>query len=116
MLASRHQNLEHLVKDTEHLLEVRKSDLREGDLVIVHTLNATYSILFAGENKCLVSGGWFDRNEQSPFATTIRGCTWGGSAIKQDLVAACGLCLEFGNQVVTSPAKKIFVVPRCLRN
>jgi hypothetical protein len=34
--------------------------------------------------------------------TTIRGCTWGGSAIATDLLAASGLFLEFGNGVVTT--------------
>jgi hypothetical protein len=34
----------------------------------------------------------------------------GGSIIKVDIVAACGLSLEFGNRVVTSTIQKIFVV------
>ena len=32
----------------------------------------------------------------------------GGRVIKNDIVAACGLHLEFGNKVVTSRIKKIF--------
>jgi hypothetical protein len=32
--------------------------------------------------------------------------------IKVDVVAACGLCLEFGNHVVTSPVQKIFFYPK----
>jgi hypothetical protein len=59
----------------------------------------------------LVSGGWFDRKGFSPMKVTIRGCTWGGSAIKLDIVAACGLRLEFGNRVITSPIRKVFVFP-----
>jgi hypothetical protein len=39
----------------------------------------------------------------------IAGCTWGGSAIKIDIVAACGLCLEFTNRLTTSPIQKIFL-------
>lgn len=43
--------------------------------------------------------------------TKILGCTWGGSIIKADVVAACGLHVEFANRVVTSPDRKIFVLP-----
>jgi hypothetical protein len=50
----------------------------------------------------LVSGGWFDRRGVSPRTVEINGCTWGGTAIKQDIVAGRGLFLEFGNQVVTT--------------
>ena len=42
----------------------------------------------------------------------INGCTWGGSAIKIDIVAAAGLCLEFGNKVRTSPIQKIALFPK----
>ena len=38
------------------------------------------------------------------------GCTWGGTAIKRDLVAARGLRLEFGNRVVTSPIREVRVI------
>jgi hypothetical protein len=43
--------------------------------------------------------------------TTIPGCTWGGSAIKVDIVAAFGLMLEFGNRLTTSPIQEVFVLP-----
>jgi hypothetical protein len=42
--------------------------------------------------------------------TTITGCTLGGSVIKLDIVAACGLRLEFGNRVVTTPIQKVYVI------
>ncbi len=45
----------------------------------------------------------------SPFVTTITGCTWGGSAIKIDIIAAPGLCIEFGNNVLTSTVQKVIV-------
>ena len=57
-----------------------------------------------------VSGGWFDHEGLSPFKTSINGCTWGGRAIKVDVVAACGLFLEFGNQLITSRIQKVDVV------
>jgi hypothetical protein len=40
----------------------------------------------------------------------VHGCTWGGSAIKQDILAACGLHLEFGNTVRTTPIRQISVI------
>ena len=44
------------------------------------------------------------------MTTNINGCTWGGSAIMIDIVAACGLHLEFGNRVVTSKIRQFSVV------
>ena len=41
---------------------------------------------------------------------SIAGCTWGGTVIKCDIVAARGLRLEFGNRVVTSPIREVRVV------
>jgi hypothetical protein len=38
------------------------------------------------------------------------GCTWGGSAIKQDIVAALGLRLEFGNSVRTARIREVRVI------
>ena len=46
----------------------------------------------------------------SPFKTTINGCTWGGRAIKVDVVAACGLHLEFANQLMTTRIQKVDVI------
>jgi hypothetical protein len=63
-----------------------------------------------------VSGGWFDKQGDMPAKTTIAGCTWGGSVIKADVVAAVGLSLEFGNRVTTSPIQKIFVVRQGQQN
>ena len=60
------------------------------------------------EEQYTVSGGWFDKTYSSSVTTTINGCTWGSSIIKSDIVAACGLHLEFGNKVVTSRINKIF--------
>ncbi|MBF8296509.1 MAG: hypothetical protein HW389_3054, partial [Bacteroidetes bacterium] len=63
-----------------------------------------------------VSGGWFDKKALSPVQLKISGCTWGGSAIKIDLIAACGLRIEFGNRLITSPIQKIFVLPHIVQN
>jgi hypothetical protein len=89
---------------------IRKADLRRGDRVIVATENSLYSIHVEDEGTYSVSGGWFDRNGMSPVTLSISGCTWGGTAIKRDLVAARGLRLEFGNRVVTSPIRDVRVI------
>ncbi len=109
-------SLDAIVEQSEKLKQVRKDELRFGDWVIVVTMNSIYSIRVIEDGFYLVSGGWFDKKGISPLKTTIAGCTWGGSIIKADIVAACGLSLEFGNRVVTSPIQKICVVPNSGEN
>jgi len=104
-------SLDAIIAQSEHLKQVRKAELKFGDWVIVVTLNSTYSIRVVEDGLYLVSGGWFDREGKAPLKTTIAGCTWGGSILKTDIVAACGLSVEFGNRVVTSTIQKIVVVP-----
>ncbi|MFQ5648977.1 MAG: hypothetical protein ACE5IY_03465 [bacterium] len=111
MMTNDKHALDYPARETEPLQEIRKSDLSIGDRVVLQTINTTYSIRVVKDDIYLVSGGWFDQNRLSPMKTTIVGCTWGGSAVKQDLVAACGLCVEFGNQVVTTPIQRICVIP-----
>jgi hypothetical protein len=89
---------------------VQKSELRRGDRVVVATENSVYCINVLGDSMYSVWGGWFDRQGVSPVRLSISGCTWGGSVIKQDIVAACGLRLEFGNRVVTSRIQGIRVI------
>jgi hypothetical protein len=113
--AVRYRTLDALVDQTELLDALRKTDLEFGDRVLVTTNNSTYSIHVLREGLYSVSGGWFDRQGLSPLTMTINGCTWGGTAIKLDIMAACGLHLEFGNRVVTSKIKKFHVV-RCQDN
>jgi hypothetical protein len=109
-------SLDAIVAQSEHLKQVRKAELNFGDWIIVVTLNSTYSIRVIEDGLYLVSGGWFDRQGQAPLKTTIAGCTWGGSILKTDIVAACGLSVEFGNRVVTSTIQKIVVVPNSGEN
>jgi hypothetical protein len=103
-------NLETIVGRCDYLKNVSKSNLRDGDIVIVKTSNSRYTMRKIEDNLFEVSGGWFDKNNLSPQKLAIRGCTWGGSIIQISIVAACGLCLEFGNNVTTSPILKIFVI------
>jgi hypothetical protein len=103
------QSLNKIIDSTSKLKQIFKEELRFGDQIYLHTRNSVYSIYVLNEKTYLVSGGWFDKKDLSPFKTTISGCTWGGKIIKTDIIAACGLCLEFGNRVITSPIKKISV-------
>jgi len=100
-----------LVKHSQCLRQICRAELRSGDRLLVVTCNSVYSIKAAEGGFYFVSGGWFDKHGVSPMKTTITGCTWGGSAVKVDIVAACGLRLEFGNRVITSPIRKVFVLP-----
>lgn len=99
------------VEQGRTLEEVRKKDLRAGDRVLVTTRNSVYIIWVLDEGVYCVSGGWFDLRRISPQKMGISGCTWGGTAIKQDIVAACGLHLEFGNSVRTTRIRHIRVIP-----
>jgi hypothetical protein len=108
--------LDAIIRTADSLREVRRGDLHVGDWVIVKTCNSLYSIRVEPGGRFDVSGGWFGLNGKSPSTMAIRGCTWGGSAIKIDIVAACGLRIEFGNRLVTSPIQKIFVFSRWVGN
>lgn len=99
-----------IIDQADQLEQVPKEDLYFGDWVRVTTLDAIYSIHVLEDGFYAVSGGWFDRQGLSPFKTTITGCTWGGSAIKVDIVAALGLHLEFGNRLLSSPIQKVEVI------
>ncbi len=109
---SQQRTLDAIVDNVKGLEAVRKADLELGDQVLVTTRNSTYSIHVLQEDCYSVSGGWFDQQGLSPSKVAINGCTWGGRAIKWDIVAACGLHLEFGNQVVTSRIMEYQVI-RC---
>jgi hypothetical protein len=104
------RSFDKIVERAANLKQVYKADLQPGDVVLIFTSNSLYYLNVLENSHYLVSGGWFDRKFLSPMKTTVAGCTWGGSAIKVDIVAACGLCLEFGNRVITSPIEKIALI------
>jgi hypothetical protein len=104
------QTLEAITSHARFLEEVRKEDLRSGDRVMVTTWNSLYTLWALGDKHFWVWGGWFDRQGTSPQRVRINGCTWGGSAIKQDIIAAPGLRLEFGNRVLTTPIRNVRLI------
>jgi hypothetical protein len=109
-------SLPSIIRSADHLQEVRKSNLKVGDLIFVKTVKSLYRINYLGDGAYEVSGGWFDHHGIPSIRIGISGCTWGGSAIKIDLVAACGLRIEFGNRLITSPVQKFFILPQYSRN
>ena len=101
------RSLDAIVATADRIPLVKRADVREGDWLLVKTRNSVYTIAVGPGRGCRVSGGWFDRRGISPVSTTVAGCTWGGSVIKVDLVAAIGLCIEFGNRLITTEALRI---------
>ncbi len=89
----------------------RKRDLNPGDRVLVWTRNSVYCLHALGGDRFMVTGGWFEQNPCSRMVT-VNGCTYGGSAIRSDIVAARGLFLEFGNNVSTTRIQSVRVL-RC---
>jgi len=104
------QTLDRIIEGIAQLKEVRKEDLKFGDLVLIKTKNSLYSVYVLEAGDYLVCGGWFDRKGLSPKKVSIAGCTWGGSILKADTIAACGLHLEFSNRVITTPIQKVYVL------
>ena len=87
----------------------RKRDLEPGDCVIVSTRNSVYYLQALGGDLFRASGGWFEKTS-SPRTITVNGCTFGGSVICTDIVAALGLFLEFGNRVSTTRIQDVRIL------
>ncbi len=99
-----------------NVYQIRKCDVEPGDQLYVITENSLYLLRVVDDGWYVVSGGWFDRHGITPLRTKITGCTWAGSAVKVDVIAAVGLNLEFGNRVTTSPIQHIILVRKEQRN
>lgn len=109
-------SLETIIDSTILLKQVRKKDIRLGDTVYIITQNSTYMLTVLGINDYIVSGGWFDQTGVSPKRISINGCTWGGTTIKKDILAACGLNMEFDNCLRTSKVMKVLLLKGNYRN
>jgi len=104
-----------MINQFGYLKELKKDCLHKGDQVFLKTQNSIYTLNVDGDEQYIVSGGWFDKHNLSHTKVKINGCTWGGSVIKYDIVAACGLFIEFGNRLTTSKIQKIIIIPNeCL--
>jgi len=108
-LGFRARTLHALTRCLERVPVTRKQDLEPGDCVLVYTKNSVYRLQALGGSLFHASGGWFDKTASSGKVTVI-GCTFGGSAICTDIVAAAGLFLEFGNKVSTTRIRDVRVI------
>ena len=96
----------------ERLLSIEETDavwrasVQWGDRLTIVTLNSVYTLIALGDDLFLISGGWFDRQNESPALVKVSGCTCGGAAINRHLIAAPGLHLELGNRVVTTEIQR----------
>ncbi len=109
-------SLGRLANATDTGPKVSRADLAPGDWIIIQTLKSVYRLRSLRDGRFEVSGGWFDRQGLSPVLVSVAGCTWGGSAIMTGIVAACGLRVEFGNRLTTSPVRRVVVIPGTLLN
>lgn len=86
---------------------IRDDDVAPGDWVIIRTRNSTYVLAALGSGTFRVTGGWFASTGQDHANVRILGCTWGGSVIHTQLIAAPGMCVEFDNSVRTSRIQEV---------
>jgi hypothetical protein len=104
------------VADASCVRGVVRESVRPGDRVVVYTRNSVYVMRRIDEHRFEVSGGWFDRQGPDPAVLTVTGCTWGGSAVRRDLLAGCGMRIEFGNRVLTSSVRRVVHYPGVVLN
>lgn len=86
---------------------VRAEDVQPGDWVIVRTKNSVYSLRARGDGTFDVHGGWFAREAQPGVRMRVAGCTWGGSALFTQMIAAPDMFLEFANNVMTTRIREV---------
>jgi len=79
-------------------------------------VKSEYRLRALGDGLFEARGGWFDKKGYAPMTIGVAGATWGGSAIMPQVLAACGLRVEFRNRLITSPVRSIVVVPGKLLN
>ncbi len=105
-----------LVLDTHRHPRVRKDEVRPGDQIIIRTVKSEYRLRMVREGLYQVSGGWFDKKGFGAVTIGVAGATWGGSAIMPEVLAACGMRVEFKNRLITSPVTTIIVWPAARQN
>ena len=102
-------SLDAILQHLPRFRRIQRNDLYFADRVIVYTQNSRYDMIVVGEGEYMITGGWFDHEKLSPHRVRINGCTWGGSMIWRDTVAAPGMCIEFDNRVITTPVRRVLV-------
>ena len=104
------RTLRAILDHADNVDAIRRSELSWGDTVVVSTKNSVYALTAGASGKYFVRGGWFDQRRRSPMIVGINGCTWGGTTICEDIVAAPGLFLEFSNGVKTTRIRRVVIV------
>ncbi|HEX5071039.1 MAG TPA: hypothetical protein VFV78_12560 [Vicinamibacterales bacterium] len=89
---------------------VKLSDIHSGDCIVVRTKNSTYTLSSLGDGTFAASGGWFAAENAEDRPVRVRGCTWGGSALFERMIAAPGMCIEFDNGVRTTRAREVRLI------
>jgi hypothetical protein len=85
------------------------SELSPGDVLVIDTLNSTYSLVYLGAAAALLAK--HSPQFAEPDSVNVLGSTWGGSALMMGFLGV-GMCLEFersedGLVVVTSPMQSL---------
>ena len=109
-------DLHHIVEASHVYPRVQKDEVRAGDWVIICTVKSEYHLRVLEDGLFEASGGWFDKKGKSCMRIGVAGATWGGSAIMPKVLAACGMRVEFRNRLITSPVRRIVVIPGRLLN
>ena len=104
------RSINRLAEVASDLPGVRPADVQPGDWIIVKTKNSTYALVPRGDGTFNVSGGWFAAEHAEDAPVRVRGCTWGGSAILERMIAAPGMCIELDNGVRTTRAREVQVL------
>jgi hypothetical protein len=108
--------LDRIVRSSHRLPKVRKDELKPGDWVIIRTVRSVYTLKVLVGGLYEVRGGWFDKRGSAPVRIGVTGATWGGSAIMPQVLAVCGMSVEFRNRLITSPVQSIVIWPGRLCN
>ena len=101
------RTLDRIAAQAGRIEGIRDYDITPGDWIIIRTRNSTYVLAALGSGTFRVTGGWFASAGQDNSNVRILGCTWGGSVIHTQLVAAPGMCVEFDNSVRTSRIQEV---------
>lgn len=95
-------NLKSFTNASNRAPALLKNEISTGDWIVVKTMNSVYVLTAGHAQQFRVSGGYFEKSPSGPVKTTVTGCGWGGSFMKFDAIAVCGLRMEFGNRIITS--------------
>jgi len=85
------------------------SELSAGDVLVIETLNSTYSLVYLGAAAALLAK--HSPRFAEPLSVNILGSTWGGSALQMGFLGV-SMCMEFeqlddGQVLVTSPIRSL---------